>query len=182
LLVLLAALWGAAGAGSAAAAEGIDVRSAQLVLREDGYALQADLEITLTPTLEDALNRGVSLFFMLEFELIRPRWYWLNEKVLSIQQQYRLSFNTLTRQYRVSSGTLYQNFSSLAEALAFLSRIRRSQVMDAAAVRGDTSYAAALRMRLDLSELPKPFQVNALASREWNIGSDWYRWSFSVAP
>ena len=81
LLVLLAALWGAAGRVRAAA-EGIDVRSAQLVLREDGYTLQADLDITLTPTLEDALNRGVSLFFMLEFELIRPRWYWLDEKVL----------------------------------------------------------------------------------------------------
>ena len=82
----------------------------------------------------------------------------------------------------MSAGTLYQNFTSLAEALAFLSRMRRSQVIDAAAVRGDASYAAALRMRLDLSELPKPFQVNALASREWNIGSDWYRWTFSVAP
>jgi hypothetical protein len=164
------------------AADGIEVKSAQLVAREDGYALQADLEISLTPTLEDALNRGVTLFFVFEFELIRPRWYWLNEKVVEFRQQYRLTFNTLTRQYRVSSGSLYQNFSSLTEALVFMSRIRRPQIVPAAALRSDTEYAAALRMRLDLSELPKPFQVNALASREWNIGSDWYRWTVSVAP
>jgi hypothetical protein len=181
-LVLLAGLWFAAGPASAVAADGIEVKSAQLVAREDGYALLADLEISLTPTLEEALNRGVTLFFVFEFELIRPRWYWLNEKVVEFRQQYRLNFNTLTRQYRVSTGSLYQNFSSLTEALVFMSRIRRPQIVPAAALRSDTEYAAALRMRLDVSELPKPFQVNALASREWNIGSDWYRWTVSVAP
>ena len=181
IIVLLAALWFTPGLTPAAVAEGIEVRSAELAPREDGYALEANLEIALTPTLEDALHRGVSLFFLLEFDLQRPRWYWFNEKIAALQQQYRLNYNTLTRQYRVSTGALYQNFDTLAEALAFLSRVRRPQVIDQAALRGDSNYAAALRMRLDLSELPKPFQVNALASREWNIGSDWYRWTVSIA-
>ena len=70
-----------------ARAEGIEVRSAALVAAEDGYYLEATFEITLTRALEDALNKGVPLYFLLEFELIRPRWYWLNEKVVNYQQQ-----------------------------------------------------------------------------------------------
>jgi hypothetical protein len=158
-------------------AEGIEVRHASLVAGEEGYYLEADFDIILNATLEEALNKGVSLYFLLEFELIRPRWYWLNEKVLSTQQQYRLSYNTLTRQYRLGLGALYRNFDALAEAIDFLSRVRRRQVLDSSILVGGNIYTAGVRMRLDVSQLPKPFQLNALASRDWNFGSEWYRWS-----
>jgi len=161
-------------------AEGIEVRDAGLVAGDEGYFLEADFEITLNSTLEEALNKGVSLYFLVEFEIIRPRWYWFNEKVVNTQQQYRLSYNALTRQYRLGVGALFQNFDTLSEALDFLSRVRRRQVVDAGVLRKGNTYAAAVRMRLDISQLPKPFQLNALASRDWNFGSDWYRWS--VAP
>src|SRR5450631_3078633 len=95
-------------------AEGVDVRNAALVAGEEGYFLEADFEIVLNPTLEDALNKGVPLYFLLEFEVIRPRWYWLNEKVLNTQQQYRLAYNALTRQYRLGVGSLFQNFDTLS--------------------------------------------------------------------
>lgn len=158
-------------------AEGVEVRHAALVAGEEGYYLEADFEIALNPTLEDALNKGVALYFLLEFEVIRPRWYWLNEKVFSIQQQYRLSYNALTRQYRLGVGSLFQNFGSLAEALDFLSRVRRRQVLETGVLSKGNTYIAGVRMRLDVSQLPKPFQLNALASREWNFGSEWHRWS-----
>jgi Domain of unknown function (DUF4390) len=158
-------------------AEGITVRQAALVMAEEGYFLEADFEILLNPTLEDALNKGVPLYFLLEFEVIRPRWYWLNEKVLSTQQQYRLAYNALTRQYRLGIGSLYQNFAELSEALDFLSRVRRRQVLEPRVLTRGTTYAAGVRMRLDVSQLPKPFQLNALASRDWNLGSEWFRWN-----
>jgi hypothetical protein len=161
----------------AARAEGIDVRHAALVAGEEGYYLEADFEIALNPTLEDALNKGVPLYFLLEFEVIRPRWYWLNDKVISTQQQYRLSYNALTRQYRLGVGALFQNFGALPEALDFLSRVRRRQVLEMNVLGKGNTYTAGVRMRLDVSQLPKPFQLNALASREWNFGSDWHRWS-----
>jgi hypothetical protein len=158
-------------------AEGIEVRRAALVAAEEGYFLEADFEITLNQTLEEALNKGVPLFFLFEFEVIRPRWYWLNEKVFSTQQQYRLAYNALTRQYRIGVGSLYHNFASLEEALDFLSRARRRHVLDPRILARGNTYTAGVRMRLDVSQLPKPFQLNALASREWNFGSEWYRWS-----
>lgn len=173
LFLALALVLGAAPA----VAEGIEVRHASLAPAEEGYFLEADFEITLNPTLEDALNKGVPLYFLLEFEVIRPRWYWLNEKVFSIQQQYRLSYNALTRQYRIGVGALYHNFGSMSEALDFLSRVRRRQVLAAGVLVRDTTYTAGVRMRLDVSQLPKPFQLNAYASRDWNLGSEWHRWS-----
>lgn len=170
---------------AAAQAEGIEVRNAALVAGEEGYFLEADFDISLNSTLEEALNKGVSLYFLLEFEVIRPRWFnvfglgFLNEKVVNTQQQYRLSYNALTRQYRLGVGSLFQNFAAMSEALDFLSHVRRRQVLEPGVLSKGNTYAAAVRMRLDVSQLPKPFQLNALASRDWNFGSDWYRWNFT---
>lgn len=160
-------------------ADGIEVKKAALVAYEDSYFLEAEFDISLTHTLEDALNKGVPLYFLLEFELIRPRWYWLNEKLANARQQYRLSYNALTRQYRVGVGTLYQNFGALPEALEFLSRVRLPEIAEAGALSKGSSYTAALRMRLDTSQLPRPFQIGAVGSRDWSLSSDWHRWTIS---
>ena len=160
-------------------AEGIEIQRATLNPAEEGYFLEADFEIALTPTLEDALNKGVPLYFTLEFELIRPRWYWLNEKVANTRQQYRLTYNALARQYRVGLGRLYQNFTSLPEALAFLSRVRMREVAEPGALAKGSTYLAAVRMRLDTSQLPRPFQITAAGSRDWSLSSDWHRWTIS---
>jgi Domain of unknown function (DUF4390) len=173
-LVLWLAM-GGVGIANAAQTSGIEVRKAALTASEEGYTLEAEFDIQLTPLLEDVLHKGVPLYFSLEFEVLRPRWYWTNEKIVSVQQQQRLSFNTLTRQYRVGAGALYQNFPTLVEALAFMNRVRRREDIDPNALRKDSSYAAALRMRLDASQLPKPFQLNT--GRDWFIGSEWFRWT-----
>jgi hypothetical protein len=161
----------------AAYAQGIDIRKPSVTIEPDGYILDAHFDITLTPTLEDVLNKGVPLYFLLEFELIRPRWYWFNDRVIGFQQQYRLAYNALTRQYRLGIGNLHQNYASLGEALEVMSRIRRRQDVEPGALRRDTTYIAGLRMRLDPSQLPKPFQLNALGSSQWHMSSDWYRWT-----
>jgi hypothetical protein len=176
-LVALAALLLAAAVP--ARADGIEVKKAALVTADDGSFLEAEFEISLTHTLEDALNKGVPLYFTLEFELIRPRWYWLNEKIVATRQQYRLGYNALTRQYRVGVGALYQNFASLPDALAFMSQVRLRDIAELGALAKGNTYTAALRMRLDISQLPRPFQISAVGSREWSVGSDWHRWTVS---
>jgi hypothetical protein len=173
----LLALWLAFAGIAAADAQGIQVQRASLGITDNGYVLEADFSITLTHSLEDALNKGVPLYFLVEFEVIRPRWYWFNERVTESDQEYRLAFNPLTRQYRIGVGRLHQNFGTLAEAMDFLSHIRRREDIPLDALRKGETYIAGVRMRLDPSQLPKPFQVNALGSREWTLGSDWYRWT-----
>ncbi|MGH8710423.1 MAG: DUF4390 domain-containing protein [Burkholderiales bacterium] len=171
-------LFGLALAPGSLFAEGIQVRSAKLDMDTDGYRLNADFDISFTHTLEDALNKGVALYFVTEFELARPRWYWFDQKVVELRQQFKLSYNALTRQYRLSVGvgTLYQNYATLEEAVNVMSQLHNRLVADKDALQKGQKYAAALRMKLDLSQLPKPFQVNALASNDWTLSSDWYRW------
>ena len=161
-------------------AQGIEIKKPSVSIMDDAYVLEAQFDITLTPTLEEVLNKGVPLYFALEFELIRPRWYWFNDRLISLQLQYKLSYNALTRQYRLGVGNLYQNFASLPEALEVMSRLRRRQDVEPGSLRRDNTYAAALRFRLDTSQLPKPFQLNALGSSQWHVSSDWYRWTVNL--
>ncbi len=165
-----------------AASEGIHVKFAEISQNGGDYYLEANFEVELTHTLEDALNKGVPLHFIVEFELIRPRWYTLylwNKSVLEFEQHYRLSYNALTRQYRLSLGALHQNFDTLNDALALMGRLRPRFLADADLLDEGTVYEAAIRMRFDVSQLPKPFQINALASRDWNLASEWFRWTLT---
>jgi len=167
----------AAGVSPPVRADIIGVRSAELRADEDDYVLNADFDLALNATLEEALHRGVPLYFVLEFEIARPRWYWFDEKVLTSTTQYRIAWNALTRQYRVSSGLFAQTLYSLEEVERFLSRVTSRPVARRDQLQKGSRYEAALRLRLDVTQLPKPFQVDALASREWSLQSDWHRWS-----
>jgi len=162
-----------------AAAEGINVRNATLEASEDGWQLQADFDIQFSQRLEEAVNRGVPLYFVVEVEIARPRWYWLDEKPVQLSQTYKISYTPLLRQYRLSVGNLYQNFTRLDEVTRVLSRVRGWHVADRGVFQNDIAYQASLRMRLDTAQLPKPFQVNAIASRDWTLASDWHRWTFT---
>jgi len=165
--------------GGSARADTIGVKSAELLPEDDSYVLNAQFDIVFNPTLEEALQKGVSLYFVLEFELGRPRWYWVDEKVAEFSVQYRLSFSPLTRQYRLTTGLLSQQLDSLDEAERLLSRVVSRPVVARDALLKGERYDAAVRLRLDVAQLPKPFQVNALASRDWSLQSEWYRWSFT---
>lgn len=179
LLRLGAAAWLLLGAALPAFAEGVVAQGAELESGEDGYSLSASFSVQLTPILEEALAKGVSLYFVTEFELVRPRWYWFDERIAEGQYPVKISYNALTRQYRLSSGALYQNFDRLEGALAVLGRVRNRPVAERGAIRQGAEYNAAVRMRLDVSQLPKPLQVSTLTSRDWNLESEWFRWKVS---
>jgi Domain of unknown function (DUF4390) len=158
-------------------AEGITPVRAIVESGPDGYYLDAEFDIRFSPGLEEAVNRGVALYFVVEFELSKPRWYWFDEKPVQLSQTYKITYTPLLRQYRLSAGTAYQNFTRFEEVVAALSRVRGWPVAESGALRRPGDYQAAIRMRLDTTQLPKPFQLNAVASRDWNLASDWYRWT-----
>jgi hypothetical protein len=153
-------------------ADTIPLNNAEIRIEDDNVILNADFEVTLTPTLEEALQRGVPLYFLLEVEIVRPRWYWFDEKAVQTSTQYRISYQPLTRQYRVASGLLSQVFDTLDEVERFLGRVTARAVARADQFERGARYDAIVRLRLDVNQLPKPFQVNALASREWQLASE----------
>lgn len=150
----------------------------EVVPSEEGYVVNADIDLDLNPRLVEAVNRGVSLYFTAEFLIERDRWYWLDAVLAERTLNYRLSYNALTRSYRLSVGSLHQSFESLEAAVRTMIRIRNWQIAPVSALEVGTSYNASLRFQLDTSLLPKPFQVTAFGSRDWNLGTDWLRWTF----
>lgn len=162
---------------SAAADERIGVMAAALEVPRDGangsLVLNATFEFELPQALEEAVQKGIALYFNIEFELFRKRWYWFDRRIATSTLVYRLSYSPLTRQYRLARGGLSQPFDSLDEALALVKSVRNWKVLDKSLIPPRDDYEAQVRMRLDVSQLPKPFQVNAITSREWNLASDW---------
>lgn len=169
----------ATGLPQASLADGIDLRTATIQPADDGWQLDAVFDVQFSPRLEEAVNRGVPLYFVVEFELSRPRWYWFDEKPVQASETFKISYTPLLRQYRLSAGNVYQNFTRFEEVTRVLSRIRGWHVADRGALKKDGTYQAALRMRLDTGQLPKPFQLNAIASRDWTLDSDWHRWTLA---
>ena len=166
------------GIGGAVAAD-ISLRNPQLETSDDGYVLSADFNVNFNTRLEEVISKGVVFYFVVDFELTRSRWYWFDELVVRRSRTILLSYHALTRQYRLSTGSLHQGYTTLDEALRVMARLRQWMVIEKGEVHAGQTYQAGLRMRLDLSQLPKTFQVSALSSRDWSLSSDWQRWLFS---
>ena len=159
----------------------IDITQASLEATDDGYRLSASYSFELNRSLEDALVRGVPLYFTTDVQLTRRRWYWFDEVSISVSRTVRISFNVLTRQYHAStSGQLQQSFSSLEDALSLIRRPPRWIIADKSSLRSGDIYNVGLRMRLDVAQLPKPFQINALNNSDWRLSSDWKEFTFKV--
>ena len=174
-------VWILLAAGFAQAApDRIDVGPVSIDSRDDGYYLNADFDLDLKPRVADALERGLTLYFVVEAELTHARWYWFDEKAVNALLNYRLSYHALTRQYRVSTGNLQLGYATLSEAIGVMTHVRDWKIADRGALKPGATYAAAVRMRLDTTQLPKPFQINALTSRDWTIESDWKRFAFEA--
>jgi len=158
------------------------VRSAALIATEDGYVVNADFDLKLNPRLIDALQRGVSLYFSVEFDVEQPRWYWFDRVVARRRLQYRLAYHAITRSYRLSVGGLHRTFDTLDGAIRTMSRVRNWHVMSRDQVQEGATYTAALRMRHEIELLPKPLVVTATGGREWTLATPWLRWPFSGEP
>jgi hypothetical protein len=166
-----------------APAQPIQVNNAGMEISETRYVLNADFHLDLSGPLLEALNNGVSLGFLVEFELTRPRWYWFDEKAVAQKLELRLSYLPLAQQYRLSSGTLYQNFPTLAEAVQALGRVHGWPVLGQDQVDNGRTYVASVRLRLDPAQLPAPFRVSSVTNREWTLTSEWKRFPFTpLAP
>jgi hypothetical protein len=150
---------------------------------EDGVHLSALVRFDLPLVVEDALLKGIPMFFVVEADIYRDRWYWTDPRVASTARTIRLAYQPLTRRWRVniasglitsSSGlraTLNQNYETLSEALSAIQRVARWKIAEAGDVDPDASYKLDFSFRLDLSQLPRPFQIGVAGQRDWNISA-----------
>jgi hypothetical protein len=154
----------------------------QLVVErnDDGVHLSATVSFELPLVVEEALAKGIPMYFVAEAAIFRDRWYWTDKRVASAARHMRLSFQPLTRRWRLqvsstpigNSGlVLGQMFDSREEALAAVQRVSRWRIADAADIDPQATNTVEFRFRLDVSQLPRPFQIGAVGQSEWNISA-----------
>ena len=160
-------------------ADEITFNNVQLMPIEKSWALDAQIELELNPTLEQLVNKGVTLHFVTEFQLTKKRWYWMDQKLVDVQRVSKISYQALTNQYRVTLGTFSLTAATLKQALAAVKTIDDWVVIEPGAIDLSQTYQASVRIRLDTNQLAKPFQVNAINSKSWNLQSDWHRFDFN---
>lgn len=181
--VLACVLPGLTWAQSQAAPGTAEITELQLEHVDGEMLLSANVHFQLTEQVEDALLKGIPMFFVAEAELLRERWYWSDQRVASDARHMRLAYQPLTRRWRLNVGArpignigqglaLPQTFDSLGEALASVQRLSRWRIASLASMPGDaSSYMLRFRFALDVSQLPRPFQIGAVGQSEWNISA-----------
>jgi hypothetical protein len=165
-----------------AAADGIQVKSAELKLNNEAYELNADTTVSLNKNLEDALKKGLILHFQTEFELSRPRSWWFGESVAEATRSSVLSYHLLLRRYYLETNYQLKTYDTLSEALTALGHIDGWPVAEKKLLRPRQTYKGRLRLRLDLGQLPKALQINALTGAKWEAEGEWYEWKFAPGP
>jgi Domain of unknown function (DUF4390) len=160
-----------------AAASSINIKNAELQLQEDNYSLSADVEFSFDNEIEEAINKGVPLNFLVEFQIVSPRKYWFDDEIVTTSQNVTLSYHALSRQYLVNRGTHQKSFETLSEAKQELAELSDWKVVEKSLIEKNEVYNAALLIRLDQTKLPKAIQVDAIASEKWNLSSQKFEWA-----
>jgi hypothetical protein len=170
----------AAGSESVAPAS---ISALQVERGDGGIFLNAQLTFDLPAPIQDVLLKGIPLFFVAEAEVRRDRWYWYDKKMTVATRQIRLAYQPLTRRWRLNvsngsgssgnglGGGLPQYFETLPEALSKVQRINRWRIVELAELDPDALHTVELSFKLDISQLPRPFQIGLIGQNDWNIST-----------
>jgi hypothetical protein len=169
-LVLIGVLAGLAMLPAPARSQGIDLTLLALQRQDGELSLDFDAPIRLPKTVEDALQRGVPVYFLAQASLYRSRWYWRDERVARVQRSWRLAYQPLTSNWRVGFGGFNQSFSTLSEALTVVSRSTGWKIAELSQIESDSRYYLDFSYRLDTSQLPSPMQIGLGTQGEWALG------------
>lgn len=157
-------VWASSGAHNARA-QGVELATLELRPADAALTLEFAARLNLSRAVEDALRRGVPMYFEVDATLFRSRWYWRDERVSQVSRSYRLSYQPLTGSWRVGLGALGQTYATLSEALAVISRVSGWPLAEAAQLDSGQRYYVEFNYRLDASQLPQPLQIG--------LGNDW---------
>ena len=150
---------------------------------DDGVYLSTVVRFDLPAVVEDALLKGIAMFFVAEADIYQSRWYWADKRVANATRTIRLAYQPLTRRWRVnivsglinnSAGlraTLNQNYDTLPEALSAVQRLSRWRIADNSEVEPDVALKLEFSFNLDLSQLPRPFQIGVAGQKDWTISA-----------
>lgn len=159
-----------------AGSSSITIKTAELQATDDAYVLDASLDLNFDEDIEEAINKGVPLNFLYEFQVVSPRKYWFDDEIVTKSENVTLRFHALTKQYLVIRSGHQSSFLTLAEAKQSMMKIVSWKVLDKSLVEKNEVYKAKLLVRLDQNKLPPPLQVEAIGSEGWDLKSQKFEW------
>jgi hypothetical protein len=170
LAAWLLALSGLVALVPAAQAQGVELPSISAKRQDGGAVLDFVANLTLSKAVEDALRRGVPVYFVAQASVYKPRWYWRDDRISRVTRSWRLSYQPLTSAWRVSLGAFSQSYASLEEALTAVTRLSHWKIADSGVNDPDSKYYVEFSYYLDASQLPRPMQLDLAAQADWRIG------------
>ena len=169
LLLAVAILLLTPGLAPSAHAQGVELAALQTGKTDTALTLEFAARVTLPRAVDDALQRGVPIYFVAEAQLLRNRWYWRDERVARVSRSWRVAYQPLTSAWRVSLGGLNQTYASLAEAMSAVTSASGWRLTDLSQIDTDKSYYLEFSYRLDTSQLPGPMQFGLGGQSEWAV-------------
>ncbi len=179
LLALGLAVWFHSSAGAQTTASAAVARIDPVVVRGQ-LNMDIDLDLVLNETMRQALSRGVPLFFSIELQIEQPRWWWFNKTIVDTTLQRRLSLDTLTRSWRISTGDFSVSAPSYEDALKVLTKVRNWPIVLSDRFEPNVSYSGRVRIRLDTEQLARPLQMDPINRNFWSLSSAWKTFTFSI--
>jgi hypothetical protein len=163
-------------------AQSADITQFRAERAEEEIQVSAQIQFELPAAVEDALLKGIPMYFVAEADVLRERWYWYDKRLASVERHMRLAYQPLTRRWRLNVSTgpgsvnsqglvLNQGFDTLPQALAGIKRVSGWKIVDVADLDPSLKYKVEFRFRLDLSRLPRPFQIGAIGQSDWDVSA-----------
>lgn len=162
----------AALAALPARSQGVDLVSLELQRHEGWLKLEFNARLQLSRAVQDAVERGIPVYFVAEATVLRNRWYWRDERVARVSRTWRLAYQPLTSSWRVGIGAIGQSYATLPEALGAVSRLSGWRLVETAALEPDSRHYVEFSFRLDATQLPGPMQIGLTSQGDWMLRID----------
>ena len=168
-------------AGIAHADTSVDLQGLKLERQDTAIYMSGTWQFDMPAALEDALLKGITLYFVTEVDISQERWYVYNQRVARAERHVRLFYQPLTRRWRVNISpqpfnvgglgmSLGQSHDTAEEAMGAVRRIVQWRIADATDYNPDAKQTININFKLDLKQLPRPLQIGAAGQSDWNIG------------
>ena len=168
-------------AGVAQADTPVELQALKVERQDAAIYMSGTWQFEMPSALEDALLKGITLYFVTEVDISQERWYVYNQRVAHAERHVRLFYQPLTRRWRVNispqafnvSGlgvSLGQSYDTAEDALSAVRRIVQWRIANAGELNPDAKQTININFKLDLKQLPRPLQIGAAGQSDWNIG------------
>ena len=158
----------------------VNLQALKLERQDGAIYLSGDWQFEMSNAVEDALLKGITLYFVTEVSIRQERWYFYNQRVANAERHVRVFYQPLTRRWRVNvspkpfnSGglgmSLGQSYDTAEEAMNVVRRITPWRIASLADVSLDAKPSISISFKLDLTQLPRPLQIGAASHSDWDF-------------